>query len=232
MGLILASNSPRRRELLQQVGLEFQAIPSDCEEICTLEAPEALVEELARQKAENVAEKLRRAEHLPEENQKKGNPSKSALQMKNKEGLSESVLQANGGELIVLGADTVVALDGNILGKPKDEEDAFRMIQRLQGRVHQVYSGVALITLSESDREVMAERTFHAKTEVEVVPMEEEEIRAYIATGEPMDKAGAYGIQGRFAAYIKGIAGDYYNVVGLPLSKLVLEMKALRSYHG
>lgn len=205
MRLILASNSPRRRELLQQVGLDFQVIPSDCEEICSLREPGALVEELARQKAENVVEKVRKEEKL-----------------------AESAWWDNEEDLVVLGADTVVALDGNILGKPRDEEDAFRMIQGLQGRVHQVYSGVALFALSGRTEEEISGKCFHVRTEVEVTPMGEEEIRAYIATGEPMDKAGGYGIQGRFAAYIKGIAGDYYNVVGLPVSRLVGEIKNWR----
>ncbi len=225
MRLILASNSPRRRELLQQVGLEFQVIPSDCEEICSLKAPEALVEELARQKAENVAGKLQKAKDWGDERKKVGD---LAEEMQKSGDPAESAWWENGEEIVVLGADTVVALDGRILGKPGDEEDAFRMIQCLQGRSHQVYSGVALFLLSGRTGEVISWKTFHARTEVEVVPMAAQEIRAYIATGEPMDKAGAYGIQGRFAAYIKGIAGDYYNVVGLPISMLVGALRALR----
>ena len=193
---------------MQQVGLDFQVIPSDCEEICTLRAPEALVEELARQKAENVAGKL-------------------AEKLQNGEDLPEGSNKENEEELVVLGADTVVALDGKILGKPKDEEEAFHMIQSLQGRAHQVYSGVALIAMSGRRGELVSAKTFHVSTEVEVVSMTAEEIRAYIATGEPMDKAGAYGIQGRFAAYIEGIGGDYYNVVGLPISRLVRELRRL-----
>lgn len=218
MRLILASNSPRRRELLQQVGLDFQVIPSDCEEICTLRAPEALVEELARQKAENVAgklvERLQNGEDLSQKVQKA-------------EDLPEGSNKENEEELVVLGADTVVALDGKILGKPKDEEEAFHMIQSLQGRAHQVYSGVALIAMSGRRGELVSAKTFHVSTEVEVVSMTAEEIRNYIATGEPMDKAGAYGIQGRFAAYIEGIGGDYYNVVGLPISRLMRELRRL-----
>lgn len=228
MRLILASNSPRRRELLQQVGLDFQVIPSDCEEICTLEKPEALVEELARQKAENVAgklaEKIRNGEDLSQKVQGAGNLSQK---VQNVEDLPGNSREENGEELVTLGADTVVALDGGILGKPEDEEDAFHMIQSLQGRAHQVYSGVALIALSMRTGEVVSEKTFHGRTEVEVVPMTGEEIRAYIATGEPMDKAGAYGIQGRFAAYIEGIGGDYCNVVGLPISRLVRELRMI-----
>lgn len=210
MKLILASNSPRRRELLQQVGLAFQVVPSDCEENCSLERPEELVEELARQKAENVAERVRkeffqRGEDLP---LSEGNACGQA--------------SGSGREpVIVLGADTVVALNGRILGKPADEKQAFQMLQALQGDSHQVYSGVALFLLSEDTGRVERSKTFHVKTQVDVYPMTEEEIRGYIATGEPMDKAGAYGIQGSFAAYIRGIVGDYYNVVGLPVSRLV-----------
>ena len=211
---------------MRQVGLDFQVIPSDCEEICALEAPEALVEELARQKAENVAgklaERMRRAGGIAEKLRGMENPPE-----RTREDPEARACRESGEEIVVLGADTVVALDGRILGKPEDEEDAFRMIRGIQGRTHQVYSGVALVALSGRTGEVVSEKAFHAGTEVEVLPMGEEEIRAYIATGEPMDKAGAYGIQGRFAAYIKGIAGDYYNVVGLPLSRLVRELRTL-----
>jgi len=224
MRLILASNSPRRRELLQQAGLDFQVMPSDCEEICTMDVPEALVEDLARQKAENVAEKVR-------ERQMEKDSSESGDADLPEKGKGNEI-DSNAGKLaedaIILGADTVVAMDGKILGKPRDEEEAFRMIQGLQGKVHQVYSGVALLLLSPEGRKIARTKTFHVRTQVEVYPMEEEEILAYIATGEPMDKAGAYGIQGRFAAYIKGIVGDYYNVVGLPVSRLVRELKEMR----
>ena len=118
MRLILASNSPRRRELLQQVGLEFQVIPSDCEEICSLKAPEALVEELARQKAENVAGKLQKAKDWGDERKKVGD---LAEEMQKSGDPAESAWWENGEEIVVLGADTVVALDGRILGKPGDE---------------------------------------------------------------------------------------------------------------
>lgn len=215
MRLILASNSPRRRELLQQVGISFQVMPSDCEEICTMDAPEALVEDLARQKAENVAEKVRE-QLIGKVGASEGAEPSAAL---------KGTGNVPGEGAVVLGADTVVAMDGKILGKPENEEDAFQMIQSLQGRSHEVYSGVALLFLSEETGEIARARTFHAKTQVEVYPMTEEEIRDYIATGEPMDKAGAYGIQGSFAAYIKGIVGDYCNVVGLPVSRLVRKLK-------
>lgn len=129
---------------------------------------------------------------------------------------------------VVIGADTIVALDQKILGKPKDEEHAFHMLQELQGRTHEVYTGVAVLDFDSSGRRET--RNHAVKTEVYVHEMTETEIRSYIATGEPMDKAGAYGIQGAFAKYIDRINGDYYNVVGLPVSfvyQALKDMKAL-----
>ena len=185
--IILASASPRRRELLSQVGIVFETIPSTEDEACTETEPARLVEILAGNKAENVAEGLT-------------------------------------GDYIVIGSDTVVTKDGIVLGKPSDKEEAFQMLSNLQGAFHQVYSGVALISSQDGKREV---RCFHVMTEVEVLPMAKQQIEDYIATGDCMDKAGAYGIQGSFAEYIKGIRGDYYNVVGLPLSRLMQELRPL-----
>lgn len=125
-------------------------------------------------------------------------------------------------EDIVLGSDTIVSLDGKILGKPADEEEASRMLRLLAGRTHEVYTGVALLTRQNGE---LREKVFYEKAQVEMYPMSEEEIRSYIATGEPMDKAGAYGIQGRAAIYIKGIAGDYHTVVGLPVARVYQELK-------
>lgn len=174
--LILASGSPRRKEILEQVGLDFRILPSDVEEVITKQVPSDIVMELSKQKAEDVW--------------KKRDSEKE----------------------IVLGADTVVAYDGKILGKPKSIEDAKAMLCMLSGKKHSVYTGVTLIS------EVGLE-TFYEETLVEFYEMTKEEIDDYVATGEPMDKAGAYGIQGKAAAYIKGIEGDYYNVVGLPIAK-------------
>lgn len=174
--LILASGSPRRKEILKQVGLDFSVLPSDVEEVITKQVPSDIVMELSRQKAEDVWGKL------------------------------DSKKQ------IVLGADTVVAYGGKILGKPKDAEDAKAILCMLSGKKHSVYTGVTLIC--ETGLE-----TFYEETLVEFYEMTKEEIDAYVATGEPMDKAGAYGIQGKAAAFIKGIEGDYYNVVGLPIAK-------------
>ena len=117
----------------------------------------------------------------------------------------------------------MVVLDGQILGKPKDEEDAADMLSRLQGRAHEVYTGTAILDYDEEGRRSVVNQA--VRTEVHVHAMEEAEIRRYIATGEPMDKAGAYGIQGRFAAFIDRIEGDYYNVVGLPVSSMYQELK-------
>lgn len=127
-----------------------------------------------------------------------------------------------GQDAVVIGADTVVSAEGQILGKPKDREDACRMIRMLAGKEHQVYTGVTLISCRDGRR-----YTFAEKTEVSVYPMTEEEIGEYVDTKESMDKAGAYGIQGYFAAYIYKICGDYNNVVGLPLGRVCRELKNL-----
>lgn len=186
--IILASASPRRRELMEQIGLEFEMAVSDKEEVYTGTAPEEIVKELALLKARDVAGKL-------------GEPS----------------------ERIVIGADTVVAHRGRILGKPKDEAEAREMLRGLQGEAHDVYTGVAVLVF---DGEGGSRTVSHAVgTKVFVRAMTDGEIDAYIRTGEPMDKAGAYGIQGRFAAYIEKIEGDYFNVVGLPVSYLYRVLK-------
>lgn len=182
--IILASASPRRRELLAKTGLEFEVVPFSGEEIITKTRPEEIVTELARQKASEVAERC-------------------------------------GEGTLVIGADTIVAKDGEILGKPADEADAVRMLTLLAGSVHQVYTGVCLI---EKEGGKSGERVFCEVTDVEFYPMSEAEIAAYAASGEPLDKAGAYGIQGKCAVYIKGIRGDYNNVVGLPLARLYHEL--------
>lgn len=185
--IILASASPRRRELLHQIDLEPEIIPSAIEEKITKTEPDLVVMELSEQKAMDVAETCR------------------------------------GTKAFVIGADTVVAFGGRILGKPHSEEEAFEMISSLQGNTHQVYTGVTVIDCQTGARETFAERT-----EVQVYPMEDGEIRNYIATKEPMDKAGAYGIQGRFAAYIQGIHGDYNNVVGLPVGRVYQTLKRMK----
>ena len=182
--LILASGSPRRRELMSQVGLDFTVVTSDADENIKEMEPEDYVRELSSIKAQSVLEQYADKDD----------------------------------SVIVIGADTIVYHKGEILTKPKDEEDAFRILKSLEGQIHQVYTGV---TICSTHKNVC----FFEKTDVWVYDMTDEEIRDYISTGEPMDKAGAYGIQGKFAAYIKGIEGDYNNVVGLPVARLVHELK-------
>jgi len=185
--VVLASASPRRKELLLQVGVRFEILPCAGEEICNETEPAKIVETLALQKAKNAAGAL-------------------------------------SGDFIVIGADTIVTKDGAVLGKPSDEEHARKMLTRLQGSKHQVYSGVALVWTEQGTEHL---KQFHVMTEVEVLPMTEQQILTYIASGDCMDKAGAYGIQGRFAEYVHGISGDYYNVVGLPVSRLMQELRPL-----
>ena len=132
------------------------------------------------------------------------------------------VQQEPSGDLVVIGADTVVAADGKILGKPEDEEDARRMLRMLSGRSHHVYTGVTLCGRMGS---VRREVSFSEESTVHVAQLTEKEISEYIDSGEPMDKAGAYGIQGAFMKFVSGIEGDYFNIVGLPVSHLYQEMK-------
>lgn len=185
--VILASNSPRRRELLEQVGIPFQMIPATGEEITHKKVPAEIVAELSLQKASEVAA-------LPD---------------------------IKGSSSIVIGADTIVALDNHIMGKPKDEEDAFQMLKSLQGKTHQVFTGVTLIH-TKKEPQIL---TFADSTEVTMYPMTDSEILSYIATGEPMDKAGAYAVQGKCAAFIQSIHGDYNTVVGLPVSRVYQALK-------
>lgn len=179
--LVLASASPRRRELLRQAGYTFEAQPAHInEDPLPGEEPLAYVVRLARAKAEAV---------FRERSAAGGDPH----------------------SLAVLGADTTVTLDNRILGKPGDAEEAARMLRLLSGRTHRVITGVALATAQGV--EVAAE-----VTGVRFLTISEEEIAAYVATGEPMDKAGAYAIQGRAARWIPRVEGCYFNVVGLPLA--------------
>lgn len=196
--LILASGSPRRKELLLQAGLDFEVQVSDVEEIVNTSIPEELVVSLARQKAGAVCSML--LEREKNEERQRGDKRE-----------------------IILAADTVVAYEQSILGKPKDRDEAVRMINLLQGKTHQVYTGVVLMDMKEQ-REIV---TFAEKTDVLVRKMTAPQIEAYVDTGEPYDKAGGYGIQGGFAAYIPEIRGDYYNVVGLPLSRVCQELDKL-----
>lgn len=186
--LILASASPRRKELLKNVGYDFSIEVCDLEEKSDKTKPYELVMDLAKNKAKAIMD------------------------------------MHSGEDVIVLGADTVVANDGEILGKPRDLEHAREMISSLQGKKHQVYTGVCIFW---NDEKVNRHLTFCEKTDVEVYPMTEEEIDTYVATKECEDKAGSYAIQGLFSPYIKGISGDYNNVVGLPVARIYQEIKKL-----
>ncbi len=128
--------------------------------------------------------------------------------------------------VLVIGADTVVALDGAILGKPEGKQEAYSVLKSLQGRGHEVYTGVTLLYRAAGAQE-WVQKCFHERTKVNFFPMEEAEIREYVNTGDPLDKAGAYGIQGFCARYISGIEGDYNNVVGLPVGILYQKIKEL-----
>lgn len=180
--MILASQSPRRKELLSLITSDFEIIPAKGDEILPEDiTPENAVLLLAEQKAEEIF-----AVHNNE---------------------------------VIIAADTVVAVDGKILGKPRDGEDAFLMLKTLSGRVHSVFTGVCVV-FADGEKTTFAERT-----EVEFYPLSDGEIRDYIATGEPMDKAGAYGIQDKGALIVKKINGDYYNVMGLPVGRLFRVLK-------
>lgn len=203
--IILASASPRRRELLTQIGLDFDVVVSETEEKITSTEPAKVVEELSAQKAEAVWEKLAESGVCDPE-QKSGETTMT--------------------DTLVLGADTVVACDGKILGKPADSEAAAAMLTMLQGRGHEVYTGVTILYEENGERKTL---TFHEKTTVHFYPMTDAQIREYVATGDPMDKAGAYGIQGFCARYIRSIEGDYNNVVGLPVGRVYQELHGLQT---
>lgn len=181
--LILASGSPRRKELLEMVGRPYRCVPSEADEtVPEGMEPQDIPEFLAVKKAEAVLAKY------PED--------------------------------MVLGADTVVELDGQVLGKPHSEEEAAQMLRMLSGETHMVYTGVAILS---SDQKAH----FTTVTKVEFYPLTEDEIQEYIATGEPMDKAGAYGIQGRGALLVKRIHGDFYTVMGLPVGEVERHLRRL-----
>lgn len=198
--MILASASPRRKELLEQIGAEFVICPAKGEEVITETDPSAVVMELSRQKAEKVA---------------------YGVLIYNEQHADLATPQ----DILVIGADTVVAYENQILGKPKDEEDARRMLTMLSGKTHSVYTGVTFVFIDKEGR--TGEHCFFEKTDVCMYPLKEEEIDRYIQSGDPMDKAGSYGIQGRFAIHIKEIRGDYNNVVGLPVARLYQELQKL-----
>lgn len=212
MKVYLASGSPRRRELLTQIGIEYEVKVSDIDEKSDiLEAP-MLVEDLSRRKAMAVFEQLLSGYKVTSDYAERTDKLKS----------DDSNAFPDG--LVVIGADTVVALDGEILGKPASKADAKDMLRRLSGKTHDVYTGVTLCILDKTGGNVV--KIFHEKTEVTFYEMSDADIDEYVKTGDPLDKAGAYGIQGFAARYIKGISGDYNNVVGLPIGKMFQELKS------
>ena len=192
--MILASHSPRRIELMAELGLEARSVSPDVDESrLPGEAPQALVTRLAEAKAASV---LARG-------------------------------AATGGEAVVA-ADTVVALGDEVLGKPADDEDAARMLRMLSGRTHEVSTGVCVMVADEADgRHAARMRSFCETTRVAFYPLEDDEIAAYVDTGEPKDKAGAYGIQGEGRLLVRGIEGDYLTVVGLPVARLWRELREM-----
>ena len=178
--IILASASPRRKELMELAGYDFEVICADIVEVVPEEAmPQEVVMSLALQKAQAVA-----AEHK---------------------------------EAVVIGSDTVVALDGKILGKPHSEQEACEMLRSLSGRTHKVFTGVAIVCGGKV-------KNFFDETDVEFYSLGDDEIKKYVATGEPTDKAGAYGIQGKGSVLVKRINGDFFSVMGLPIAKLYRDM--------
>ena len=179
--IVLASGSPRRKEILAGIGASYDVIVSDCDESTELTDPAELVKKLSGRKAEAVAKDLT-------------------------------------GPVIVIGADTVVAYGGTILGKPKDRADARRMISMLADDTHQVYTGVSLVIKEETGER--REISFAECSEVEVDVMTDRQIEEYLDTREGEDKAGSYAVQGIFAVHIKGIRGDYFNIVGLPVAAI------------
>jgi septum formation protein len=192
INIILASGSPRRRELFEQVGLTFSIVKSNAEERITKTNPKEVVTELALQKAGAVQKQL----------SLKG-------ELLNKEAL-------------VVGADTIVVLEGKILGKPRDEKDALEILMSLSGKEHSVFTGVSGIYIDEKGKtDEQKSFCFAEETVVTMYPFQKEEAEAYIRTKEPMDKAGAYGIQGLGAVLVKEIKGDYNNVVGFPIASFV-----------
>lgn len=187
--IILASGSPRRKELLLQIGIVPEIIVSHVEEKITSDVPAEVVMSLAEQKAVDVAK------DMPEGK-------------------------------VILGSDTVVAADGKILGKPKSHEEAYEMIRSLAGRSHQVYTGVCIVKKGAAGGKDTVV-SFYDETDVQVSGMTEAEIQEYADSEEPMDKAGAYAVQGFFARYIEGLRGSYANVMGLPVHLVYRKLKEL-----
>lgn len=202
MEYILASGSPRRKELLELMGIQkFSIIPSQMEEVITKTTPSAIVEELSLQKCLDIAQRLADTQSG-----------------------TDSLIAGNvNHDFVVIGADTIVANGETVLGKPKDENEAFSMLKSLAGHAHSVYTGVTFAYVKEGA--IISTSTFYEETKVYMRNYSDEEIHRYIATKDPMDKAGSYGIQTQGAILVEKIEGDYNNVVGLPVTKLYCKLK-------
>lgn len=191
--IILASGSPRRKEIMETMDIPYQVITSDVKEETEETIPAGMVQALASLKANAVLPQVR-------ELAKEYEQSKEQT------------------EFIIIGADTMVFYEEHVMGKPKNEQDAARMLRLLSNDTHEVYTGVCIVVLKADG--TVEEWKLAVCTKVVVRPLTEEQIKDYISTGEPMDKAGAYAIQGKFGIYISEIIGDYYNIVGFPIAKI------------
>ncbi len=203
---ILASGSPRRKDILNLIGIEFEVIKSECEESAVNTVPEEMVKELADMKCRDVAGRI----------------------MSDK----VSIDAEYGQDIYIIGADTMVFYNGMALGKPKDEEDAVSMLQMLSGDTHQVCTGVAVLRMTydiEYGLRIKDSSVFSETTHVSIADMDYDDIMEYIKTGDYKDKAGSYGIQGFFSRYVKKIDGDYFNVVGFPACRFYTELKAVKN---
>lgn len=208
MRIILASASPRRKELLKNLFQDFEVIPATGDETYTKTHPSEIVQQLAGQKAAEIEQKLY-----------------GSICPGDAFGTNTGACMDE--DYLIIGADTVVALEGRILGKPHNASHAAQMLQTLEGNVHQVYTGVALILSLQGRRRCLE---FAECTHVRFYPMTEAEIEAYVTSGEPMDKAGGYGIQGIGGRFVQGIEGDYQNVVGLPVARLYQVFKKIKDF--
>lgn len=187
--IVLASQSPRRKNLLNQLGIAFEIIPSTVTEIITSTNPFEIVTDLSLQKAKDVA--------------------------------------STQSDSLIIGADTIVVQNGTILGKPNSKEEAFTMLTNLSGTFHYVYTGVSFV-VTDASKNIYTTLSFYEETKVWFTSLSEHEIQSYINGGSPMDKAGAYGIQDDWGSvFVERIEGDYYNVVGLPLSRFYKEIKTI-----
>lgn len=241
MKIILASASPRRQELLKHIFKEFTVIPAKDEERAAFITPEQYVSDLAKGKAAEVALRCFSTDISDESFHSKNFFSPDSV--------TPEEADVSDNTFLIISADTIVYAQGTILGKPKDVDDAKRMLGILSGDHHYVYTGVCTVminaaptadhpdsidhkTINEKsfidnmDIRKVSYKTFSEKTKVFTDPLTIHEINEYIASGEPMDKAGSYGIQGMFSRYINHIEGDYFNVVGLPVSRLYKELKS------